>query len=169
MTLDKKNSVKHFFLTLKYHGWRYLTATFLNWRFPFLRYGGDKWFTNRSWYYQIPDGWRKRFGYKMCRELYKELKRWNFIHQYKIIDIKEKYGSLRWCDYGTPVGSKIFNILLKYEDLSSSTCIVCGKKARYISDGWISPYCKKHIKGKRILEKIDKNNINQEKQIGNEQ
>lgn len=172
MTSDRKNMTKRFFLRLKYNGWRYLTASFLNWRFPFLRFAGDKWFANASWYYQIPEGWRKRFGYKMCRELYKELKRWNYVRQYKIMDIKEKYGSLRWSDNGVPEGSKIFEILSKYERLSFNTCIVCGRKAEYLSDGWVCPYCKRHIKGKRMLETIDnsdfnpcvnsQNNVNQE-------
>ena len=29
----------------------------------------------------------------------------------------------------------------KYEDLSSITCINCGKPAKYITTGWICPYC----------------------------
>ena len=31
----------------------------------------------------------------------------------------------------------------KYEDISYHTCISCGKPAKYLSTGWICPYCEK--------------------------
>lgn len=59
------------------------------------------------------------------------------------MQIKEKYGSLRWYSNGSPNGCE-YPIINKYEALSKRTCIVCGKSAKYISTGWISPYCEKH-------------------------
>lgn len=52
----------------------------------------------------MPDGWRLAFGDKMCEEIDKELREYNFEEKYKVLDIKEKYGSLRWYDGGYPVG-----------------------------------------------------------------
>lgn len=50
--------------------------------------------------------------------------------------------SLRWYDNGYPSGSKIPDIISKYETISETTCITCGKPAQYLSTGWISPYCR---------------------------
>ena len=48
----------------------------------------------------MPDGWRKAFGEQMCEEIREELVRANYLDQYRITQIKEKYGSLRWYDFG---------------------------------------------------------------------
>lgn len=91
----------------------------------------------------MPDGWRKAFGIQMCKELKKALKQYNYLYKYRITQIKEKYGSLRWYSNGSPNGCE-YPIINKYEALSKRTCIVCGKPAKYISTGWISPYCEEH-------------------------
>lgn len=86
-------------------------------------------------------GWRKTFGIQMCKEIKKELKKYNFLHKYRITQIKEKYGELRWSDAGIPKDSKIWDIIEKYSEISRKTCINCGKPATKVSTGWISPYC----------------------------
>lgn len=91
----------------------------------------------------MPDGWRKAFGIQMCKELKKALTQYNYLYKYRIMQIKEKYGSLRWYSNGSPNGCE-YPIISKYEALSARTCIVCGKSAKYISTGWISPYCEEH-------------------------
>ena len=88
----------------------------------------------------MPDGWRKAFGIQMCKEIKKELKKYNYLYKYRIMQIKEKFGALRWYDNGSPNGC-VYPIINKYEALSERTCIVCGKPATKISKGWISPYC----------------------------
>ena len=56
------------------------------------------------------------------------------------MQIKEKFGGLRWYDAGSP--EKVWKeIIPKYENISYKTCIDCGKPAEYIQCGWISPYC----------------------------
>lgn len=94
----------------------------------------------------MPCGWRKAFGEQMCEEIREELLRINCIDSYRIIDIKEKYGVLRW--YGTLVRrdprhdtKTLHSIIQKYEALSARTCIKCGEPATKVSVGWISPYC----------------------------
>ena len=47
----------------------------------------------------MPDGWRKAFGLEMCREIKDYLIKHNFpLDEYRIMDIKEKYGTLCWYD-----------------------------------------------------------------------
>lgn len=86
-------------------------------------------------------GWRKAFGIQMCKEIKKELKKHNFLYKYRIFQIKEKFGGLRWYDAGIPKDSKIFDIIAKYAEISYKTCGVCGKPATKMTKGWIYPYC----------------------------
>ena len=156
----------------------------------------------------------------MVEELGEELFWYNYEDKYRIIQIKEKFGGLRWYDNGAPIGRlsedyeevtrrlfrpfpeeydsekyvmvldhidnyesmydennelkenareiweqndanaiehyrkhriiekcKVHDIIAKYETLSRKTCICCGKPAKYITLGWISPFCEDCIKG----------------------
>lgn len=94
-----------------------------------------------TWLDDMPKGWRTAFGKQMCDEIKEELIRCNYLEKYRIMQIKEKFGSLRWYDCGIPDGCKVWDIIYKYEQLSSSTCIACGKPATKISTGWICPWC----------------------------
>jgi hypothetical protein len=89
----------------------------------------------------MPDGWRKAFAEPFLEELREELIKNDFLYKYTICQVKEKYGGLRWYDNGTPIGSKVPDIISKYENLSEVTCIKCGKPAKWLSTGWISPFC----------------------------
>lgn len=86
-------------------------------------------------------GWRKAFGIQMCKEIKTELKKHKFLYKYRISQIKEKFGALRWYDNGIPKDCKVYDIINKYEEVSSRTCGICGKPATKISKGWIYPYC----------------------------
>lgn len=136
---------------------------------------------------QMPDGWRIAFGEQMCEEIHQELVKFDCVDKYRILQIKEKFGGLRWYDDGVPIGNKelfgelyilpnntlsevgddeyydyiktlddgtkvykhyiikdrckIRKIIEKYRDLSYQTCINCGEPARWVSQGWICPYC----------------------------
>lgn len=88
----------------------------------------------------MPKGWKIAFGKQICEEIREELIRANYLDKYRISQIKEKYGSLRWYDFGAT--EKILKeIIPKYERLSERTCIKCGKPATKISLGWVSPWC----------------------------
>lgn len=90
---------------------------------------------------EMPDGWRRAFGEQMCEEIARELEANNMSDTYHVLQIKEKYGSLRWYDNGfTEHGNEIIS---KYEELSKRTCISCGEPATLVSTGWISPWCDK--------------------------
>ena len=132
-------------------------------RYPFLVphhrwYGKCMWENKHSWYYTpkysyteldaMPNGWRKAFGIQMCEELREELIKFNYLHKYRILQIKEKYGELRWYDFGIPINSKIWDIVDKYTELSRHTCMICGAPAETTSDGyWLETICDK-CKGK---------------------
>ena len=69
-----------------------------------------------------------------------ELEEKGLLDQYRISQIKEKYGALCWYDFGCT--EKIWTeIIPKYEKLSTRTCIKCGKPATKVTLGWVSPYC----------------------------
>ena len=88
---------------------------------------------------EMPDGWRKAFGEQMCEEIRDELEKVGLLDEYRITQIKEKYGTLRWYSHFTTDGLEA--IIRKYEDLSAYTCIHCGKRATRVTLGWISPFC----------------------------
>ncbi len=94
-----------------------------------------------TWLDDMPDGWRKAFGKEMLEEIREELIRCDYLNEYRIMQIKEKFGTLRWYDAGVPVGCNVWDIIKKYEDMSAKICINCGKPATKVSKGWISPWC----------------------------
>lgn len=111
----------------------------------------------------MDDGWRIKFGEDMCREIRNSLlttyirnekpnslfgkikvyhKGVKLLLSYRILQIKEKYGSLRWYTNGDTEDT--LKIISKYENISKRTCVICGKEAEWTSVGWISPYCEEH-------------------------
>ena len=89
----------------------------------------------------MPDGWRDAFGKQMCEEIRDALIEDGDLDRYRVVQCKEKYGMLRWYDNGIRVGSRVHDIIRKYEGMSMRTCIVCGKPATRVTTGWISPFC----------------------------
>ena len=89
----------------------------------------------------MPDGWWQAFGEQMCEELRTALIEDDDLDRWRIVQIKEKYGRLCVFDNGHKVGSRIPEIIDKYERVSERTCIVCGKPATRMTTGWISPFC----------------------------
>lgn len=111
----------------------------------------------------MPIGWRIAFGEQLCEEIKQELLKVQekdpgggypesyyttnydsdkiipYLEGYRITEIKEKWGELRWYDNGAP--TSVHNVISKYEKLSRFVCIDCGKEAKYLSNGWISPFC----------------------------
>ena len=110
----------------------------------------------------MPQGWRKVFGEQMCKEIREELIKWNYLDKYRISQIKEKYGELRWYDFGVPKNSKIWDIIDKYSEMSQHICLCCGRPAEIISNGgWLEPICnsclkQQELKNKQWLKKFEK-------------
>jgi len=89
----------------------------------------------------VPDGWRKAFGEQMCEEMNNEILTWSksTYDNFRIMQIKEKWGVLRI--YTNFSSEKLEEIIAKYSTTSRVTCIQCGRHAKWISRGWISPWC----------------------------
>ena len=103
----------------------------------------------------MPDGWREAFGELLCEEIQKELEKYNFVNEYSIAQIKEKFGGLRWYDNGVPSECKIHEIIENYSACSEYICISCGELDVPCTDGWIIPVCKKCIKKRNIKNPDD--------------
>lgn len=108
---------------------------------------------NELW--SLDKGWAKAFGYELICELKEALVEANYLDKYRITQIKEKYGTLRWYDFGAP--EKVFDIIRKYEQKSYETCIFCGEPAEYETYGWINYVCEKclnefSLNGRTIAE-----------------
>lgn len=138
-------------------------------RFPFLRPRNvwtdkktPRWFGRYTELDAMPDAWRKAFGIKMCKELKEELKKHKYLKKYRVTQIKEKYGSLRWYDMGNT--ERGHEIISKYEKLSMTICINCGKPAVYESNGWVSFLCEDCVKDRyaKMKENFPKNTMSYE-------
>ena len=104
----------------------------------------------------FPDGWRKAFFKEMHEELREELIRCNFLDKFRVMQIKEKYGSLRYYTCSIPKDCKVNEIIRKYEFLSGYICIDCGKLGVPVVsvNGWYTPICE-HCYNRKIT-RIDK-------------
>lgn len=93
----------------------------------------------------MPEGWRRAFGKQMCEEIREVLIKGKYLYDYRVVEVKEKFGGLRWYDNGAPssIYKELQDIICKYEMLSYRTCIRCGCPATKISRGWVSPFCDK--------------------------
>lgn len=98
---------------------------------------------NFTWFDAIDPGWQLAFGLQMCDEIQRELERVNYVDQYSISEIKEKFGVLDWFSGGVPANSNLHEIEEKYEDLSKNYCRHCGKPNKWVLDDpyWIYYYC----------------------------
>lgn len=88
----------------------------------------------------MPPGWRIAFGIQMLEEIREELIKNNCLDSFRITQIKEKYGGLRFYVYGAP--SAVYKIIDKYEGLSYHVCQFCGAPAEVENSwGWIMTWC----------------------------
>lgn len=88
----------------------------------------------------MPIGWKKAFGKLLCEDLKNALIKTNCLENYDILQVKEKYGSLRW--YDNAQNDEIRDVIEKYEYISHFVCVECGKiNVPTINEGWIMPLC----------------------------
>lgn len=91
-------------------------------------------------WYEFPRGWNIAFGDMFLEELGEAVKEAGIERTFRIVEMKEKYGSLR-C-YTNGYTDKIKNVIDKYEHISTNVCVCCGKPdVPMINDGWFSPWC----------------------------
>lgn len=113
-------------------------------RYPFLRVNPEynypespeELYSEKGLY--LPEGWYELF-LKCCEELREALIKINKLDEFRIDQLKEKYGLMRiYANISDPVVDKIIN---RYEIISQFTCCVCGKIATVETTGWVCPYC----------------------------
>ena len=86
----------------------------------------------------MPQGWKKAFGKLICEDIKAQLIKEDALDEYQILEIKEKYGELRWYDNGS---EEIQDIIDNYSHISRHVCVVSGKiNVPIYDDGWVSPY-----------------------------
>ena len=75
-----------------------------------------------------------------------EQKRNPYLEQVVVLQIKEKFGALRF--YYTGGNEYISGLVAMAEAVSSTTCEVCGSYGRIRSNGgWLRATCDKHYEG----------------------
>ena len=86
--------------------------------------------------YSIPDGWFKTFGQMLVDEV-------NEVDPTtRVIEAKEKFGSLRIYFDNSGDYYKVDKIIEKYSVLSENICAICGKPDVHMTDvGWVYPLC----------------------------
>lgn len=114
-------------------------------KYPFLQtkdFQGNKTF-ECTWLDFMPEGWKQCFGELLCEDILKVLQKYLVpIEEFTIIDIKEKFGTLRvYWSGSAEYECELEDVIDKYEHLSRYTCIHCGQINVPIYGGWISPYC----------------------------
>lgn len=120
----------------------------------------------RTWFDDIPVGWAGRFGLEICEDIRTVLERadesGSALERYRLDQIKEKYGTLRWYDGNIFNGDghtydDMHNLNGLYESLSGATCIECGDitDVWMTSGGWISPMCYKCMRASTRDEAIN--------------
>ena len=95
---------------------------------------------DETWLDALEEGWKIRFGIPFIEDLNEVLTKNNCVNDYQIIQVKEKWGQLRWYDYGAP--EEWDDHMNAWEYISEHTCKKCGKfPVPMRDDGWISPWC----------------------------
>ena len=109
--------------------------------------------SKKNWYNYIPEGWRDAFGMELLEDIRKSLKKSKRLRKVRILDVKEKWGSLSI--YFDSYPGDLRFVLNNYELVSRYTCIKCGKVATHVQMGWISPYCESCCKPDKEYKLID--------------
>lgn len=118
---------------------------------------------NNNWQelWCIPEGWVFSFFDEMLTELDGILQKSQMpIENYRVQQMKEKYGELRWyAGYPQDVEDEYEAWEEKWCIISRHTCYHCGKQAIGTTVGWIEPICKDHMNKEEEFCKYTKEEI----------
>ncbi len=87
---------------------------------------------------ECPEGWKPLF-LDMCAHIKPILEESRMLHDFRFVQVKEKYGRLTIYHTGAP--ADVDDVINFYESLSRTICIRCGEPATKITTGWILPLC----------------------------
>ena len=101
--------------------------------------------TREEWLEQLPTGWRIAFGNQLADDVIALAKKYNFENEYEVLQIKEKFGALRWYEDHVPheMFSEHNDLIEKYEQMSYRTCVGCGDAAETPKCMYNQPICDK--------------------------
>lgn len=92
---------------------------------------------------ETPVGWDLLL-LMLVEEIKQCLDKADYADKYRIMQVKEKFGSLRWYDNGAPkeIYDELQDIIGKYGVISEHVCHKCGKPDSPLSNGyWIYTLC----------------------------
>ena len=99
--------------------------------------------TREEWLEELPIGWIIAFGDQLADDVIALAKKYKFENEYEVLQIKEKFGGLRW--YVSHVPHEMFMehsvLIQKYEEMSYHTCVVCGRPAEIPKKIYDLPVC----------------------------
>lgn len=99
--------------------------------------------TAMCWGFECGDGWFNVID-NLCKEIQEYLDNNPHIEQIHAVQVKEKYGGLRfYLDFST---EEIDKMIRKAEVEASKTCDVCGKPGELGGSGWYATRCEEHTK-----------------------
>lgn len=155
--------IRNYFFVRKYPFWK-LTDTWYDFNTCIKdQRKGSKSFVVRyshTWYDDISHGWQVAFGKQLSDELLKVGSK--FIGKPKadgtpttwpdilsFTQIKQKWG---WLELYASAIPEIDHVLEKYHFMSTFYCEECGRKSKYMSDGWVQYLCKRCFDKKKRHE-----------------
>lgn len=96
--------------------------------------------------FEVGDGW-----YDIINNLCKTLTNHNSAKPIEAVQVKEKFGTLRF--YVNYHDEFVDGAIDMAENMSATTCEVCGKRGRSTDSGWIQTLCDEHAaaKGKKLV------------------
>ena len=99
--------------------------------------------TREEWLEQLPIGWRIAFGNQLADDVIALAKKYNFENEYVVLQIKEKFGGLRWYEGYLPqeMYEEHSDLIQKYEEMSYYTCVICGRAAIPPQSMFDQPMC----------------------------
>lgn len=93
----------------------------------------------------MPRGWRKAFAMQMLEDFKNAAVEDGIDYtnqlELSVIDVKEKFGSLRWYWHTIKDSPHLDRITTLYEEVASAFCCECGKHPVMMTTGYILPLC----------------------------
>lgn len=104
----------------------------------------------------MPDGWRKAFAIPMLEDFAKAIDQDGLDpKELRVIDVKEKYGELRWYWCAKKESPNLDRITTLYECVASAFCANCGRYPVMMTTGYILPLCEECWKEHEVASICD--------------
>jgi len=110
----------------------------------YVQYYWDKMETCMCWGFDIGEGW-----FKLIDRLSQRITKLDPTGQIQAVQVKEKFGGLRFYINGAPpeIAAKLRTLINTAEEKSFHLCQECGKKGKLRDDaGWYITLCERHLK-----------------------